>query len=287
MQPHSMQRDKLTLSASETTFASICIAIRRSTFYVAYLASACFRLCLLVFFFLQFCSNDEGVTFAQLPSPDDFVSAKSPKIRGLFTGNPSLKYKDPDAPPRVNEDGEIEESDEEEEEEEDEPIDEDEVDEDGNPIVRQPPPRRLTELERLAFNVREIEHSTGIVPRGAYYITATGEILKNPSFNGLTVDDSRKLSSYYLFRNAEDPSTLASIRKMGVANHSDFLDPLLPKNSKVKHTWSLQVADSGIEVSLRSLLFPGFEYVLEAGSNTYTGGYFGSGEKNEDILFML
>jgi hypothetical protein len=230
-------------------------------------------------------SNDEGVTFAQLPSPDEFVSSKSVKIRGLFTGNPALKYKDPDAPPKLNEDGEIE-SDEEEEEEEEEPVDEDEVDEDGNPVVRKPPPRRLTELERLSFNVREIESETGLVPRGAYYITATGEILKNPAFEGLSLEDSRKLASYVLLRNAQHAATLAAVRKMGVANHHDFLDPVVQKNTKVKNTWSLQVSDSGLEVSLRSLLYPGFEYTLEAGSTNYTGGYFGLGEKNGDI-FML
>lgn len=230
------------------------------------------------------------MTFAQLPAPDEFVSSKSPKIRGLFTGNPALKYKDPDAPPKVNEDGEIESEDEdadEEEEEEEEPIDEDEVDEDGNPVVRAPPPRRLTELERLSYNVREIESETGLVPRGAYYMTATGDILKNPAFEGLSVEESRKLSSYQLLRDAQHASTLASVRKMGVANHHDFLDPVVPKSSRVKHTWSLQVADSGLEVSLRSLLYPGFEYTLEAGATNYAGGYFGLGEKNNDILFML
>jgi hypothetical protein len=247
------------------------------------LAADAFSLCPLP----HACSNDEGVTFAQLPSPDEFVSSKSPKIRGLFTGNPALKYKDPDAPPKVNEDGEIESDEEEDEEEEEEPIDEDEVDEDGNPVVRAPPPRRLTELERLSFNVREIESETGIVPRGAYYITATGEIQKNPAFEGLSVEDSRKLSSYVLLRDAQHASTLASVRKMGVANHHDFLDPIVPQASKIKHTWSLQVSDSGLDVSLRSLLYPGFEYTLEAGATNYAGGYFGLGEKNTDILFML
>jgi len=240
-------------------------------------------------------SNDEGATFSQLATPDEFVNSKAarvkvPKAAGGFSGNPALKYKDPDAPPKVNEDGEVEEvdEDEEEEEEEEEQPAEDEVDEDGNPVVRKPPPRRLTELERLSYNVHQIESETGIVPRGAYYITATGAIVRNSAFDGLSVEESRKLDSYLLWRDAQQPATLASIRKMGVANHQDFLDTIVPKPSKVKSTWSLHISDSGLEVSLRSLLYPGFEFQLEAGSNSRFGGaYFGNGEKNADLLFML
>jgi len=234
-------------------------------------------------------SNDECATFSQLPAPDGWVSAKAPKLRGMFSGNPAKKYKDPDAPPRINEDGEEEEEDEEEEEEEEEELPaEDEVDEDGNPIVRAPPPRRLTELERLSYNVREIENETCIVPRGLYYLTATGSIQRNPNFGGLSVDESRAFDNFLLLRDAIHPDTLASIRKMGVANHHDFLDRIVPKNSKAKGTWSLHVSDSGLSVSIRSLVYSGFEYQLESGSSDQFGGaYFGLGEKNQDIMFMV
>ncbi len=52
--------------------------------------------------------------------------------------------------------------------------------------------------------------------------------------------------------------------------------------------WVLHVSDSGLEVSLRSLLYPGFEYILEAGtSNGFGGSYFGLGDRNDDLLFMI
>lgn len=234
-------------------------------------------------------SNDEGATFSQLPAPDDFVSSKAPKIRGLFSGNPTLKHKDPDAPPPRDEDGNLIEldSDEEEEEEEEEAFDEDEVDEDGNPIERPPPPRRLTELERLSFAVQQIEHDTGLVPRGSWYVTPTGEILRNPAFSGLSLEDARSLANYQLFRAPVLPATLAASRKAGVANHHAFLDTLAASSAKLKHAWSMQVSEAGLEVSLRSLLYPGFEYQIEAGTNSYAGAYFGTGEKNGDLLFML
>ena len=241
-------------------------------------------------------SNDEGATFALLASPDEFVSAKSPRIRGKpFTGNPATKYKDPDAGPKLDEDGvPIEEDeDEEEEEEEEEPApEEDEVDEDGNPVVRPPPPRRLNELERLSYCVQSIDNATSIVPRGLIYMTATGDLARNPAFEGLSIDESRKLSSYLLLRAPVLPSTLAAIRKAGVTNHHDCLDPIVAPgvgaNSKPKGEWALHLSESGVEVSLRSLLYPGFEYTLEAGTaGNFRGGYWGQGERNQDLLFML
>jgi hypothetical protein len=249
-------------------------------------------------------SNDEGATFAQLPAPDEFVSSKAPKLRGALSGNPALKHKDPDAGPKLDEDGQPIESDdeEEEEEEEEEPVDEDEVDEDGNPVVRPPPPRKVSELERLSFAVRQIDASTSLVPRGAIYQTATGELRWNTSFTGLSIEQARQLNSFQLLRNPTLPATLAAIRKAGVTNHHDCLDALAPAHApassasaaaggaagpKSGESWTLHVSESGLEVSLRSLLFPGFEYRLEAGSNSYGGAYFGLGDKNDDLLFMI
>lgn len=244
-------------------------------------------------------SNDEGATFAQLSAPDEFVSFKSPKIRGLFSGNPALKYKDPDAGPKLDEDGLPIESDEEEEEEEEEEQPEEgeeEVDEDGNVIPRVPPPRRLGELERLSFCVRQIDSHTALVPRGSVYMSATGVLGKNTSFPGLSIEEAGKLSNYQLLRAPVEAATLASIRKAGVANHHACLDAIVPetgatasqgKSASGSNAWALHVSEGGLVVSLRSLLFPGFEYSLEAGSNNYAGAYFGLGEKNEDLLFML
>ena len=249
----------------------------------------------------DFCSNDEGATFAQLAAPDEFVSFKSPKIRGLFSGNPALKYKDPDAGPKLDEDGlpvESDEDEEEEEEEEEQPEEEgeEEVDEDGNVIPRVPPPRRLGELERLSFCVRQIDSHTALVPRGSIYMSATGVLGKNTSFPGLSIEEASKLSNYQLLRAPQEAATLASIRKAGVANHHSCLDAIVPetgatasqgKGASGSNAWALHVSEGGLVVSLRSLLFPGFEYSLEAGSNNYSGAYFGLGEKNEDLLFML
>ena len=235
-------------------------------------------------------SNDEGVTFAQLAAADDFVVSKAGKVRGMFSGNPALKFKDPDAGPKLDEEGNPVDDDDDEEEEEEEPAPaEDEVDDEGNPVVRAAPARRLNELERLSYNVAEIDANTTLVPRGSIYLSALGELSRNSAFEGLSIEESRKLSSFLLLRAPQLPATLAAIRRAGVSNHHECLDPIGPAVGapKVKNTWALIVSDSGLEVSLRSLLFPGFEFHLEAGTNNYAGAYFGLGEKNGDLLFML
>lgn len=50
--------------------------------------------------------------------------------------------------------------------------------------------RKLNELERLAYQVRAIDHDTAIVPKGQYYLTATGEILQNHAFKGKNLPHS-------------------------------------------------------------------------------------------------
>lgn len=47
-----------------------------------------------------------------------------------------------------------------------------------------PSKRKLTELERLAETVQRIDRATCVVPKGAFYLTATGDIVRNDSFKG-------------------------------------------------------------------------------------------------------
>lgn len=235
---------------------------------------------------LFYWSNDGGLTFAKLPEVDDFMRTLAPLIRGLFTGNPTLKYRDPRKPKRLNEDGE-----EEEEEETDDDVtetedDDESLDEEAR-AAKKAAERRLNELERLAYQVRAIDHDTAIVPKGQYYLTATGEILPNHSFKGLSVEDSRKIINYLVLRTPEESRTLAKIRSAGVSNNFDFLDTIVPHGANLADSWSFQTDESGLHTRLRSLVWPGYEYQLEALTSESSGAYFGWGEKNGDLAFML
>jgi len=215
-------------------------------------------------------SVDNGLTFAKLPDLDDWILEKAPKIRGPFTGNPAYNYKDPDAPKKN--------PDEEEEEEEEE----DEVDEAKQ---KDPPPRKLFELERVSHAVNSIEADTCVVPAGAYYMTPTGDVSVDRSFKGLSSQDVQNISSYLLLRDPRNSSTLARIRKQGVSNITSFLDAIT--ENQPAGLWSVQTDESGENVSVRSLVWPGYEFKTEVNSPDFVGAYFGSGERNDDVLFML
>jgi len=221
-----------------------------------------------------FFSTDGGVTFSKLPDVDQFVRERSAKVRGAFTGNPAKKYRNGQA--AGDEKDEDEEDEEAEEETGEEPGDE------GKEKKIDPSKRRLTELERVAAAAEAMDRDTAVVPRGAFFMSATGEIHKNDAFLGLNPADAQKLSSYQLFRAPADARTLAAIRKGGVSNNFDFLDSL----NDVKSQWSLLTDDSGTVVSLRSLAWLGFEFRLEVASQRFCGAYFGHGERNTDLAFM-
>lgn len=213
-------------------------------------------------------SADDGLTFAKLPEIDDFIMEKSAAVSGMFTGNPSLIYKDPNAP--------------QEEEEEEEEEDEDEQDE---PKQADPSKRKLKELERLSHAVVQIDFDTCVVPRGASLLTPTGLIQDNMSFRGLSSAQSTQLSNYLLMRDARNPKTLARIRKLGVSNNVDFLDAV--GEGQPSGVWIVQTDEGGTQTRVRSLVWPGYEFKLEANSSNYGGAYFGSGLKNQDVMFML
>lgn len=51
----------------------------------------------------------------------------------------------------------------------------------------------------------EIEHDCQVVPVGAFKMIPTHEIVKNPNFRGLKIEQSKSLDNYVHFRFPEDP----------------------------------------------------------------------------------
>jgi len=225
-------------------------------------------------------SYDNGLTFSKLPPADEWVSERCAKTRGMFTGNPAQVLKDPFKIPKVGDDDEEEEEPEEEEEEGG-----DEGDGEKKEKEFDPSKRKLNELERLAYTVENCDRDTSIVVRGQYYLTPTGDIAANRSFKGLTQAESCRLDSYLLFRDPICNATFARIRKLGVNNNFDFLDTV--EQDKPKGLWSLQSDESGSVVTLRSLVWTGFEFVLDVNTQSTRRCYYGYGNRNDDVLFMI
>jgi radial spoke head protein 9 len=65
----------------------------------------------------------------------------------------------------------------------------------------------------------------------------------------------------------------------------DFLDSL--DQDFIKDSWSVQTDESKAEVTIRSLIWPGYLAYHRANSTVFGGAYFGTGIKNYDFPFSF
>lgn len=149
--------------------------------------------------------------------------------------------------------------------------------EEGDP----PPPKTVTELERLAVMVSTIEHECAMVPMGSLMKKADGSVVDSPTYSGLDFSKAKSLKSYVFVNKPKDVEVTAT----AVAQATDFLTPcdtIIPTGSLVSKF------DEPLGcVTFRSLVFPGFFAYSVVGSPLKGYCYFGTGEKNLDIAFML
>jgi len=94
------------------------------------------------------------------------------------------------------------------------------------------------------------------------------------------------LKNYLFYRESEQTSTVSRIKKQGLSNNFDFLDSLADLG-RAGSSWTLNVSESGEQIRLRNLEWIGFEFQLEVNTTKHVAAYFGYGEKNTDIMFML
>jgi hypothetical protein len=229
-------------------------------------------------------SIDGGLSFATLPAvcpKDVFVHSVAPRVRGLFSGDPSRKYRNPLLPADEDElsDEELARGDAKQQQQEQK--------------QKKKQVRKLTEQERLWYTVNAIDDACSVVPRGALVCTPTRAFRKNNAFRGLACKAALDLQSYLLLRTPVLLSTQASLRKHAATNNAACLDSVADAGAvafagKTRRLWSIRADNSGMNVTLRSLLWPGYEFQLQALHRTkYTGAYYGTGERNDDIVFML
>lgn len=190
---------------------------------------------------------------AQLPEVSSEFAEKASSVEGMFKGDPAFLL-DGEEPPEETEDG-------------------------------APVPEVFREVHRLAQTIKEIDFDTATVPRGAWLVAPSHQIVENKGYEGLNYEAASNLSSYFHFREAVHLETKSAIEKQGLVRATDFLDPLScdePRNS-----WVLQRNSSKTSTSLRSLIWPGYYFFHTIETNHYGGAYFGYGQKNSDIAFML
>merc|ERR1719384_1103664 len=143
----------------------------------------------------------------------------------------------------------------------------------------------LTELDRLSWTISKVNDECVIVPQNSVILTSSKIIQKNKNFETLSRNAANKLDSYLHFRTPRDPYSVSKYRKATAMNETGFLDPItsdLPKGC-----WRLQAKKAGLEVSIKNLLWHGFEFKYNVGDSQYAQAYFGQGIRQNDLIFMI
>lgn len=144
---------------------------------------------------------------------------------------------------------------------------------------------QLTEIDRLAQAVQEIDFDTAAVPKGAHALNEAHVVVPSADFKGLDVSEATSISKYMHFRPPTSVACLRALARTDTEFYSSFLDSLdsdLPKGC-----WAVRQDPSALLVTLRSLSWPGYVAFHVPGTTKYGGVYFGYGQKNRDLPFIL
>lgn len=165
------------------------------------------------------------------------------------------------------------------------PVDPDAGGGDPPPEDAPPPPVSLTEVDRLSQMVQEIDFDTACVPKGAYALNEAHMVVPSSDFKGLGLTEAKALASFVHFRPPTSVACLRALARTDVQFYTNFLDPL--KEDLPKGSWAVRQDPSVSLVTLRSLMWPGYCSYHIPGSTKYGGLYFGYGQKNRDLPFIL
>lgn len=157
---------------------------------------------------------------------------------------------------------------------------------DPPPEGEQPPAAPvLTEADRLSQVIQEIDFDTAAVPKGAYALNEAHLVVPSSDFKGLGLTEAKSLASYVHFRPPTSVACLRALARTDVQFYSNFLDPL--KEDLPKGCWAVRQDPSVSLVTLRSLNWPGYCSYHIPGTSKFGGLYFGYGQKNRDLPFIL
>ena len=215
-----------------------------------------------------FWCTSQNWKFAELPAinPNDKELVERFNIN--FAGEPEKVYVE--APPEA------------EEEQKEDPGDKDSL---ASTEEEKIPPKNFIEIDRLAYVVRAIDHDCAVVPQGAFRMTPTHELTRNPAFEGLPLGQIKEIKNYLHFRNVQLAEKRDQLDRDDALFTYDFLDGIekdIPRGS-----WSLQVDSSNTLATLRNFLWTGYFAFHLANSKRFGAVYIGDGIKNADLPFML
>lgn len=214
-----------------------------------------------------------GVEWRMLPNIDNETVERCSKLFVPFSGDPASKFKVIDR--KTEDDGEGEGDGTEEQE-----GDEEEEEEVPPGFIK----RLVKEEERVAYVVARIDNASSVVPRGALLLTANDEVVRNPSFAGLSGDSASDLTNYMHLRTVQYTKGIAKLGS-GASENMDFLEPV--SEDVPRGCWSAVMSPTEQAFTLRHLVWPGAMFFHVIGTPLYGNCYFGDGLPNPDVAFML
>lgn len=99
------------------------------------------------------------------------------------------------------------------------------------------PPKHMTELDRLAATVREIDSTCSAVPRGALKYTPLNQVCVNEAFRGLKRDEAFQLNGWVHFRPVQNQKQKDLIARQEAVFSDNFLDEVC--DDKPNFCWSI------------------------------------------------
>ena len=199
--------------------------------------------------------SQDGVSWAQLPAVTEDMMIDCGKLEAnkQLSGDISKEYELPAEP----------------------------LPEDAEEGAEPPEPKKVTELQRLAVMVTTIDSECAMLPAASLMKKPDGSVVTSPTYTGLDYGKATTLKSYALVQKPK----AVSVNADAVTAATDFLasaDEVMPSGALVcKFDEALNM------VTWRSLLYPGFLAYSIVGGPMQGYCYFGTGEKNADIAFML
>lgn len=85
-------------------------------------------------------------------------------------------------------------------------------------------PKELKEEDRLASTVDSITKDAAVIPRGAWYKCPNGDVIENPSFEGLCATEASCLKSYLHAYPPKEKLTTNLLSHPDYNYATDFLD---------------------------------------------------------------
>jgi len=147
-------------------------------------------------------------------------------------------------------------------------------------------PKKLTEADRLALLVHEIDFDTAVVPKGAYTLSEDHQVLASQDFKGLTLSAATALTSYVHYRAPVSISALRTLARIDAQAHAEhILDGL--DSDQPKGCWAIRKDPTADLVTLRSLSWPGYIAFHVANTSKFGGLYFGYAQKSADLPFLI